>query len=152
MKCISALLIVLAVWLLPYGGQAAKVAYDDMAGVVYLGNHDGDTFRVTIPGVPPLFGENISIRIRGVDTPELRGQCAQEKLLARVAKRELHHLLVRAGEITLKEVGRDKYFRIVARVEADGEDVGARLLRMGLATPYDGGHKQVPWCQASVDE
>lgn len=131
---------------------AARSAYGDLSGVVYLGNHDGDTFRVNIPDLPPLFGENISIRIRGVDTPELRGHCIEEKQLAQVARRELHHLLAHAERITLKEVGRDKYFRIVARVEADGEDVGERLLKRGLAIPYDGGHKSVPWCQASMAE
>ncbi|MBF0271353.1 MAG: thermonuclease family protein [Magnetococcales bacterium] len=128
--------------------MAAKKSYGDIDGAVYLSNPDGDTLRMNIPGVPPLLGENISIRIRGVDTPEIRGLCPREKQLAQEASRQVHHLLASAGHITLKDVGRDKYFRIVATVLADEVDVGAMLLNKGLATPYDGGHKTKKWCES----
>ena len=35
--------------------------------------YDGDTFFVNIPYVHWLIGSNISVRIRGIDTPEIRG-------------------------------------------------------------------------------
>ncbi|MBF0370483.1 MAG: hypothetical protein HQL52_13605 [Magnetococcales bacterium] len=50
-------------------------SYGNIEGVIYRGNYDGDTIRFDIPGVHPLLGDNISIRVRGVDTPEIRGKC-----------------------------------------------------------------------------
>lgn len=55
----------------------------------------------------------------------------------------------KAAHITLKETGRDKYFRIVARVVADGVDV---LLKEGLAVPYGGGKKIKEWCNKGTNE
>ncbi|MBF0179946.1 MAG: thermonuclease family protein [Magnetococcales bacterium] len=126
-------------------GEGRRI-YGDLDGVIYLGNYDGDTVRFDIPGVHPLLGDNISVRICGVDTPELRARCAQEKEQAMRAKEMVRDLLRNSGHIVLKDVGRDKYFRIVARVVADGVDVGERLLQEGLAVPYEGGRKS-GWCQ-----
>ena len=54
--------------------------------------------------------------------------------------------LEQAHSITLKNVERGKYFRIVATVEADGQDVSDLLIQEGLAVPYDGGTKVKDWC------
>lgn len=123
-----------------------RKSYGDLEGVIFLGNHDGDTIRVDIPGVSPLFGENISVRVRGLDAPEIRAKCQKEKAMALEAKERVHQFLEQAKHIILKETGRDKYFRIVARVVADGVDVGDLLLNEGLAVPYDGGRKDTSWC------
>ena len=48
--------------------------------------YDGDTFRVNIAGWPSVVGESMPVRIKGVDTPELRGKCQSEKDAARAAK------------------------------------------------------------------
>lgn len=37
---------------------------------------------------------------------------------------------------------RGKYFRIVAEVRVDGQNLGQLLIEKGLAKPYDGGKKQ----------
>lgn len=60
--------------------------YGDMVGVVYRSNYDGDTIRFDISGIHPLFGNNIPIRLRGVDTPEIRGTCPEEKRLGITAR------------------------------------------------------------------
>lgn len=120
--------------------------YGDLEGVIYLRNHDGDSIHFDIPGIHPLLGQNIPVRVRGVDAPEIRADCTAEKQLALEARDRVQLLLEKAERITLKETGRDKYFRIVARVEADGVDVGEMLLREGMAVPYDGGRKNKPWC------
>ncbi len=52
-----------------------------------------------------------------------------------------------AQSITLKNVERGKYFRIVATVDADGQDVSDLLIQEGLAVPYDGGTKGKDWCE-----
>ena len=55
-----------------------------------------------------------------------------------------------AQSIVLKEVKRGKYFRLVATVEADGQDVSDLLIQEGLAVPYEGGTKGKEWCAAEV--
>ncbi|MEO5330171.1 MAG: thermonuclease family protein [Magnetococcus sp. THC-1_WYH] len=125
--------------------------YGNLEGVVYLGNYDGDTLRFDLPGVHPLFGENIPMRVRGVDTPEIRAKCPAEKRMALEARERVRQLLANAKRITLRETGRDKYFRIVARVEADGVDVGDMLIGAGLAVPYDGDRKTGGWCGVNAD-
>ena len=52
-----------------------------------------------------------------------------------------------AQSIVLKDVERGKYFRIVARVVADGEDISDLLFQNGLAVAYDGGTKTKDWCE-----
>ena len=51
--------------------------------VTWLHCYDGDTCTFTLPGIHPFFGEKISVRIRGIDTPEIRGQCEAEKRKAK---------------------------------------------------------------------
>ncbi len=65
---------------------AAKRIYSDIIIDEVTSIYDGDTFRVTIKNYPPVIGERISVRVLGVDTPELRGKCQKEKELARLAK------------------------------------------------------------------
>ena len=35
--------------------------------------YDGDTFKVDLPSQHPLFGADLSIRVFGIDTPEIKG-------------------------------------------------------------------------------
>ena len=109
--------------------------------------YDGDTFRANIPDYPPIIGQHIGIRIKGVDTPEMRGQCEQEKNMARKAKQYTVTTLRNAKTIELRNMQRGKYFRIVADVYADGQSVGEGLVREGLAVVYDGGKKVKDWCR-----
>ncbi|MBF0605232.1 MAG: hypothetical protein HQL07_16270 [Nitrospirae bacterium] len=52
---------------------------------------------------------------------------------------------------TLWFVRRLQYFRIVARVVADGMDVGEMLIGAGLAVSYDGRRKTGAWCDPNAD-
>lgn len=106
-----------------------------------LGNYDGDTFKVNIENVHPLLGSAISIRIMGIDCPELKSNHPRLKELAIRAKEFTKQALEEADEITLVNVKRGKYFRIVAEVWIDGVNLGELLLQEGLAKPYDGGKK-----------
>lgn len=118
----------------------------DFDHVEYVRNYDGDTIYVNIPTLPPIFGKNIPIRVYGVDTPEIKGRCVKEKQLAWVARSYVHNLLSHAKHISLRDMQRGKYFRIVARVIVDGKDLSKLLLQKKLATPYFGGTKHNPWC------
>ena len=87
-----------------------------------------------------------SVRLRGVDAPEMRGQCPTERELARAATAFMRGLLVSATSICLMNVEPDKYGgRVLADVEVDGQSAAALLIKYELARPYDGG-RRLGWC------
>lgn len=106
---------------------------------------DGDTLavRATI-----WLGQVVEtyVRLEGVDTPERRSRCPDEKGMAEAATR-LTRDLVADASVRLFDVVADKYGgRVRARVEtASGVDLARRLIDSGLARPYYGGQR-APWC------
>ena len=107
--------------------------------------YDGDTFRVNIDEFPPILGENIAIRILGIDTPEIKGNCQQERQLAIKARDFTRKYLNSGSVISLTDLKRDKYFRILANVYIDGKNLGDALLMQNLAVVYLG-KKKFNWC------
>lgn len=107
--------------------------------------YDADTFRANIKAWPPIIGERISIRINGVDAPEIRGKCDNEKKQARDAKQFTVGQLRNATKIELRNIKRGKYFRILADVFVDGNNLAQLLINNNLARPYDGGTR-LGWC------
>lgn len=117
--------------------------------VKVLKNYDGDTLTVDIPGVPALIGKKISVRIFGIDTPEVKTKDRCEKEAGRIAKNLVSNTLKNAKSVELHNVQRDKYFRILADVMVDGSSLKDILLKNNLAYEYDGGTKQHPdWCKS----
>ncbi|PIR21908.1 MAG: nuclease [Deltaproteobacteria bacterium CG11_big_fil_rev_8_21_14_0_20_45_16] len=115
--------------------------------VSFVRNYDGDTITVDIPNIHPLFGKNISVRIRGIDTAEVKTKDKCEKRASRTARRLVEKLLKHAKRIDLLNIDRDKYFRISADVSVDGKLISEILIKNRLAVAYDGGHKAaVDWC------
>jgi micrococcal nuclease len=120
--------------------------------VEYLKNYDADTITVKIPDVHPLIGERVSVRVLGIDAPEIKTANKCEKEKARTAQKLVANILKHAKKISLEDVARDKYFRILARVQVDGQDLSALLIKNGLAVPYDGKTKSVvDWCKTVRD-
>lgn len=108
--------------------------------------YDADTFRVNIKGYPSIVGENISIRVNGVDAPEIKGKCESEKTAAQKAKQFTVEALKSAKTVELRNVKRGKYFRILADVYTDDhQSLAEGLIKSGHARPYDGG-KREGWC------
>jgi len=126
---------------------AADKNYGTFTGVTVLSNYDGDTLTVNIPGVPDIIGDAMSIRVAGIDTPEMRGKCDKEKMLAEAAKEEVHIIVRDYPVVTLNNMRRDKYFRILADVETIKGDLATILLDKGLAIRYNGGTKEQEWCE-----
>ena len=62
------------------------------------------------------------------------------------AKEELEKLLTSGEKVILYNLGRDKYFRLLASVKVDNVDVAEHMIKKGLAKEYDGG-KKVWWIQ-----
>ena len=50
-------------------------------------------------------------------------------------------LLTSGEKVILYNLGRDKYFRLLASVKVGGIDVAEYLIKKGLAKSYDGGAK-----------
>lgn len=124
---------------------------DKFRCVKFIRNYDGDTITFNLPGVHPFFGKKAKVRVKGIDTPELkpRGQAAPcETEWGRVAKKLVEAELKNAKQIDITKLsGRDKYGRILAQVEYDGKDLKEVLLRNHLAVPYEGKKKKkINWC------
>jgi endonuclease YncB( thermonuclease family) len=108
--------------------------------------YDGDTFRATIAGWPPIVGERMPVRVKGIDTPELRGKCRAETLKARKAKQATVAALRAARRIELRDIERDKYFRLLATVWLDGRSLGPDLIAAGHAVKW-AGRRHDGWCR-----
>lgn len=92
---------------------------------------DGDTLRVD--GVP--------VRLAGLDAPELAQSCARADgapYPCGEAAREALRRLIDDRSVACDVRGRDRYRRLLARCRVDGEDLGRRLVRDGLAVAYRG--------------
>lgn len=104
--------------------------------------YDGDTFRCDLANYPAIVGENIGIRVNGIDTPEMKDKRPDIKALAVEARDYVRRLFAEAQCIELRNLRRGKYFRIVADVYVDGVSLAEHLIECGYAHPYDGGTKQ----------
>ena len=122
-------------------------SFGDYQNPIYVRNYDGDTITFNLPNLHPIIGEKISVRVNGIDTPEIKGNCEKEKYDAQQAKEMVADILKDAEQITLKNIERGKYFRIAADVLVDGEDLGDMLIEAGVAVKYDGGKKSHKWCK-----
>lgn len=116
--------------------------YDTITNFTIIKVRDGDTFIIDIPNIPDVFGKNIAVRIRGIDTPELNDSREEIRKISIQAKEELEKLLLNAKNITLYNLGRDKYFRLLASVKVDNIDVSEYLIKKGLAKKYNGEKKE----------
>lgn len=123
--------------------------YGMVAGVEVNKIVDGDTIEVTVKEWPPIIGEKIRVRVRGIDTPELKGQCDAERKLA-VKAREATELFLNCKSVVLYNLDRGKFFRIVADVSCDGGILSGSLseflLNRQLAVEYSGGAR-TNWCR-----
>lgn len=140
------ILVLSFIFLMITSSQAAKIYYGDFHKVTYIRNYDGDTVTFNIPNAHPLIGKKINIRVAGIDTPERRGKCQKEKDLAMKAKLIVRNLLKDAKDISLINIQRGKYFRLIAVIIADNIDISKILLEQNLAVEYFGGKKTKDWC------
>jgi len=86
---------------------------------------DGDTIRCDIKGYPDIIGKGISVRFRDVNTPEIKGEQRPQGL---ISKKKLEALLAGAETVMLKDISRDKYFRIDADIYHKGRKINTNEL------------------------
>lgn len=138
-------------WFAAFAEPKDKCQHDEKTFrcVKVLRVYDGDTIYVDIPDTHPLFGKNMPVRIRGIDTPEIRTRDHKcEKPRGLEAKKYLEGLVRSAKSIELRNIGRPKYFRVLADLYLDREPVSRKLIDRGLAYEYHGKTKQkIDWCR-----
>jgi micrococcal nuclease len=86
---------------------------------------DGDTVRVR----PPGGGKPLSVRIEGIDAPEIcqaGGTASRDALMRRVL----------GQRVTVHGRRHDDYGRLLAVLTLQGEDTGLWMVRQGLAWSY----------------
>jgi len=68
--------------------------------------YGGDTCRFDFSTWPNIVGKGMPVRVKGIDTPEMQGECQQENKLARKAKQRTITMLEKADRITLEDIER----------------------------------------------
>jgi len=102
--------------------------------------YDGDTITVAskLYHGSPVY--RFQIRLRGIDTPELKSHNDIEKANAMIARDALHEKIF-GKVVTLKNIGTEKYGRILADIYLDNININKWLIDSKYAVYYDGGKK-----------
>jgi endonuclease YncB( thermonuclease family) len=86
---------------------------------------DGDTIRIGAA----------RFRLWGIDAPEARQTCADGWQAGAAASRALGAFM-EGRAITCEPRGQDRYGRTIALCRADGRDLGAEMVRAGMALAF----------------
>ena len=102
--------------------------------------YDGDTITIGFfyPGSETPY--RMSVRLLGIDTPEIKGKSPEEKAKAKLAQKFLSSQIL-GKMVTLTEVALEKYGRLLANVHCDGVHMNKLMIDNNYAVAYDGGHK-----------
>ena len=105
--------------------------------------YDGDS--ITIAAKPyanyPVY--RFSIRLNGIDTPELRTSNENEKKHGIIARDALKEKIL-DKIVTLKNVDSEKYGRLLADIYLGDENICQWMIEQNYAIRYDGGTKVKP--------
>ena len=107
--------------------------------------YDGDTITIASK-VPGLYNSPIykfSVRLNGIDTPEMRTKDEDEKEIATLARDALSEKIM-GKEIRLENIKTEKYGRVLCDIYLDKIHLNQWLIDEKYALPYDGGTKVIP--------
>ena len=107
--------------------------------------YDGDTITIASK-VPGLYNSPIykfSVRLNGIDTPEMRTKDEDEKEIATLARDALSEKIM-GKEIRLENIKTEKYGRVLCDIYLDQIHLNKWLIDQKYALPYDGGTKVIP--------
>ena len=146
--CGRGLTLIVASFGLLIGGGENPQARERLAGPVeaaVIRIVDGDTIEVR---ARVWLGEELTVmaRLRGIDAPELKGHCRQERAMAAAATERLT-AAAGVGAVRLSNIENDKFGgRVLADIATpSGEQLATLMLASGLVRAYDGG-KRGGWC------
>ena len=103
--------------------------------------YDGDTITVAskLPfNKSPIY--RFSVRLRSIDSPEIKGESKRECDLAIVARDALHKLIY-GKIIEIRNNGKEKYGRLLADLYYNDIHINKWMVDNGYAVNYDGGKK-----------
>ena len=106
--------------------------------------YDGDTITIAtrLPYKDtPLY--RFPIRLKGIDSAEIKSKNDNEKKNAMIARDSLSKLILHKT-VTIKNIENEKYGRILADVYLGEICVNDWMIEKGYAVKYDGGTKQIP--------
>jgi len=148
MTRIRLFLLSTALYLLAFSAAHAGPRQDMLSGPIpaeLVSVYDGDTVTGRAHA---WIGQEVetSVRLDGIDAPEIKGKCAAERERAEEARQEVIRVLGSAP-VYLTHVKLEKYAgRVLARLEtADGVDISQHMIEKGFARAYSG-HKRESWC------
>jgi micrococcal nuclease len=129
----------------------STLSHADKFTVKYRSCYDGDTCRIDFIKnitedyiVPKFFASNVRIRIVGIDTPEIRGKCVQEKRLATKARDYINYTLKKANNIIVDISKRDSFGRYLGVLYVDDININNLMLARGYARVEQKGYHD--WC------
>jgi len=106
--------------------------------------YDGDTFTIAskLPyDSSPIY--RFSVRLNGIDAPEMKCKTNVEKLHA-VKSRDALSSIILHKKVKLTNIKTEKYGRILADVYLDGTHINQWMLDNKHAVQYNGGTKNKP--------
>lgn len=106
--------------------------------------YDADTITIAskLPyNESPLY--RLSVRLNGIDAPEIKGKSEEEKEVAKQARDFVSNLVLNKY-VRLENVESEKYGRILADVYIGDVHVNELLVKERYAVKYDGGTKRTP--------
>ena len=106
--------------------------------------YDADTITIAskLPyNDSPLY--RLSVRLNGIDAPEIKGKNEEEKEVAKQARNFVTNLILNKY-VRLENVESEKYGRILADVYIGDVHINELLIKERYAVKYDGGTKLKP--------
>jgi micrococcal nuclease len=106
--------------------------------------YDGDTIHIAAY-LPYAKSElyKFSVRVNGIDCPEMKSRDPNEKAVAIIARDKLAERIL-GKMVKLENVATEKYGRVLADVVHEGLSCGPWLVQQRLAVPYQGKTKKSP--------
>lgn len=114
----------------------------DFNNVKFIKNHDGDTMNFDLGASLPDIFRFISVRLYGIDTPEVSTKNLAEKSRGLMVRDFVYNSLSQAKNINLVNCKDDKYFRLNCFVIYDNKNLTSELLNRSYGYAYYGGKKQ----------
>ena len=111
---------------------------------------DGDTVKGYLEHLPSTLN-HVSIRVKGIDTPEMpqHAKCEKEGQLALKAKAFTNDYMEHHKQLIITETEWDKYGgRIVGNIKSnDNNSLTDELIKAGFGKAYKGKGSKPNWCK-----
>ncbi len=115
-----------------------------ITGGLVIKVYDGDT--ITVASKLPYKSSPLyrwSVRIKGIDCPEMKTKNKNEKKVAEIAQCKLSEMILHK-HVKLENVSNDKYGRVLADVVYRKTSIGKFMVKNRLAVEYYGKTKKPP--------